>query len=42
MMSDPVFGGLGVSMVFGTISATILTLFITPLMYYLWQRGKSI
>lgn len=41
MISDPVFGGLGVSMVFGTISATILTLFITPLMYYLWQRNKS-
>jgi len=41
MMSDPVFGGLGVSMVFGTISATILTLFITPLMYYLWQNNKS-
>jgi len=40
MMFDPVFGGLGVSMVFGTISATILTLFITPLMYYLWQRNK--
>ncbi len=42
MMSDPVFGGLGVSMVFGTISATILTLFITPLMYYLWQRNKPV
>ena len=41
MMSDPVFGGLGVSMVFGTLSATVLTLFITPLMYYLWQRQKS-
>jgi len=41
MISDPVFGGLGVSMVFGTISATILTLFITPLMYYLWQRNKA-
>ncbi|MDX8413052.1 MAG: efflux RND transporter permease subunit [Mariprofundales bacterium] len=41
MISDPVFGGLGVSMVFGTISATVLTLFITPLMYYLWQRNKQ-
>jgi len=41
MMSDPVFGGLGVSMVFGTISATLLTLFITPLMYYLWQRKEA-
>ncbi|MDX8396961.1 MAG: efflux RND transporter permease subunit [Mariprofundaceae bacterium] len=40
MISDPVFGGLGVSMVFGTISATVLTLFITPLMYYLWQHNK--
>jgi len=42
MISDPVFGGLGVSMVFGTISATVLTLFITPLMYYLWQRNKPV
>jgi len=41
MISDPVFGGLGVSMAFGTIAATILTLFITPLMYYLWQKDKE-
>ncbi len=40
MISDPVFGGLGVSMAFGTLAATILTLFVTPLMYYLWQRNK--
>ena len=40
MISDPVFGGLGVSMAFGTLAATILTLFITPLMYYLWQKDK--
>lgn len=40
MISDPVFGGLGVSMAFGTLAATILTLFVTPLMYYLWQRDK--
>jgi len=41
MITDPVFGGLGVSMAFGTLAATILTLFITPLMYYLWQREKT-
>ncbi len=41
MITDPVFGGLGVSMAFGTLAATILTLFVTPLMYYLWQRGKA-
>lgn len=42
MISDPVFGGLGVSMAFGTLAATVLTLFITPLMYYLWQKGKPL
>ena len=41
MISDPVFGGLGVSMAFGTIAATILSLFVTPLMYYLWQRDAD-
>jgi multidrug efflux pump subunit AcrB len=40
MISDPVFGGLGVSMAFGTLAATVLTLFITPLMYYLWYTNK--
>jgi len=41
MITDPVFGGLGVSMAFGTLAATILTLFVTPLMYYLWQHKKA-
>jgi len=40
MITDPVFGGLGVSMAFGTLAATVLTLFVTPLMYYLWQKNK--
>jgi len=42
MIADPVFGGLGVSMAFGTLAATALTLFVTPLMYYLWQRDKPL
>jgi len=33
MISDPVFGGLGVSMAFGTVASTALTLFIVPLLY---------
>jgi len=41
MISDPVFGGLGVSMAFGTLAATILTLFIIPLIYYLWQKNDE-
>jgi multidrug efflux pump subunit AcrB len=40
MIADPVFGGLGVSMAFGTIASTILTMFVIPLLYYLWQREK--
>ncbi|MFQ5487689.1 MAG: efflux RND transporter permease subunit [Gammaproteobacteria bacterium] len=41
MISDPVFGGLGVSMAFGTFASTLLTLFVIPLIYYLWQRNAS-
>ena len=41
MISDPVFGGLGVSMAFGTFASTLLTLFVIPLIYYLWQRNKE-
>lgn len=40
MISDPVFGGLGVSMAFGAFASTLLTLFIIPLIYFLWQRNK--
>lgn len=37
MITDPVFGGLAVSLIFGTISSTILTLLVIPLMYFIWQ-----
>ncbi len=39
MITDPVFGGLAVSLIFGTFASTALTLVVIPLMYYLWQRG---
>jgi multidrug efflux pump subunit AcrB len=42
MITDPVFGGLGVSMAFGSLAATVLTLFIIPLTYYLWQKDKPL
>jgi len=38
MVTDPVFGGLAVSLIFGTFASTALTLVVIPLMYYLWQR----
>ncbi|MBI5450305.1 MAG: efflux RND transporter permease subunit [Gammaproteobacteria bacterium] len=41
LISDPVFGGLGVAMAFGTLASTLLTLFVIPLLYYLWQRNQT-
>ncbi|WP_373020442.1 efflux RND transporter permease subunit [Thiomicrorhabdus sp.] len=37
MITDPVFGGLAVSLIFGTLSSTVLTLLVIPLLYYIWQ-----
>jgi multidrug efflux pump subunit AcrB len=34
MVLDPVFGGLAVSLVFGTFASTVLTLFVIPLLYF--------
>jgi multidrug efflux pump subunit AcrB len=38
MVTDPVFGGLAIALMFGTFASTMLTLFVIPLLYYLWQR----
>ncbi len=37
MITDPVFGGLAVSLIFGTLLSTLLTLMVIPLIYYIWQ-----
>lgn len=38
MITDPVFGGLAVSLIFGTFASTALTLLVIPVLYYLWER----
>ncbi|MGA7964833.1 MAG: efflux RND transporter permease subunit, partial [Gammaproteobacteria bacterium] len=38
MVSDPVFGGLAISLIFGTLVSTVLTLFVIPLLYLAWQK----
>ncbi|MEF3192780.1 MAG: efflux RND transporter permease subunit [Halothiobacillaceae bacterium] len=38
MITDPVFGGLAVSLIFGTFASTLLTLVVIPLLYWWWQR----
>lgn len=38
MLPDPIFAGLGVSMITGAFVSTILTLLIIPLLYYFHKR----
>ncbi|MDH5387361.1 MAG: efflux RND transporter permease subunit [Gammaproteobacteria bacterium] len=35
---DPVFGGLAVSLIFGTFASTVLTLLVIPLVYLIYER----
>lgn len=34
MLADPVFGGLAISLIFGTLASTVLTLIVVPLLLY--------
>ena len=34
MISDPIFGGLAISLIYGTIISTILTVIVVPLLFY--------
>lgn len=36
MITDPVFGGLAISLIFGTVVSTTLTVFVVPILYYLY------
>ncbi|MBS1958165.1 MAG: efflux RND transporter permease subunit [Bdellovibrionales bacterium] len=40
MLSDPIFQGLAVSLMFGEIAATLLSRFAVPILYY-WFVGRS-
>lgn len=40
MLTDPVFGGLAISLIFGAFASTVLTLFVIPLLYFRWQRSR--
>jgi multidrug efflux pump subunit AcrB len=41
MLTDPVFGGLAISLIFGTLASTALTLVVVPLLLYLLLRYKD-
>ncbi|MEJ2656197.1 MAG: efflux RND transporter permease subunit [Desulfobacterales bacterium] len=38
MVTDPVFGGLAIALMFGTFASTMLTLIVIPLFYEIWQK----
>ncbi len=40
MLSDPVFSGLAISLIFGTIVSTILTLIVVPMLFYSLIRRR--
>jgi len=43
ILDDPIFNGLAISLVSGTLVATVLTLVVIPLLYYtlLARRNKE-
>ena len=41
MAFDPVFGGLAISLIYGTFASTVLTLFIIPLIYLVYERHSA-
>lgn len=41
MVSDPVFGGLAISLIFGTVVSTVLTVFVVPILYDLDAQRRA-
>jgi len=42
ILDDPIFNGLAVSLIFGILVSTVLTLVVIPLLYYAWlARGAK-
>ncbi len=40
ILSDPIFSGLAISLIFGILVSTLLTLVVIPVMYYAFMRNK--
>lgn len=41
ILFDPIFQGLAISLMGGTITSTFLTLLVVPLLYYRMMRSKT-
>jgi Cu/Ag efflux pump CusA len=42
-LDDPIFNGLAISLIFGILVSTVLTLVVIPVMYYAlyWRRNET-
>jgi multidrug efflux pump subunit AcrB len=40
ILDDPIFNGLAISLIFGIVVSTVLTLVVIPLLYYVAYRRK--
>jgi multidrug efflux pump subunit AcrB len=40
ILDDPIFNGLAISLIFGILVSTLLTLVVIPLLYYVAYRNK--
>ena len=40
ILDDPIFNGLAVSLIFGILVSTLLTLVVIPVLYYALYRGR--
>jgi multidrug efflux pump subunit AcrB len=43
ILDDPIFNGLAISLIFGILVSTLLTLVVIPVLYYAlyWRRSKA-
>ncbi|MFC3625746.1 efflux RND transporter permease subunit [Vogesella amnigena] len=41
ILDDPIFNGLAISLIFGILVSTLLTLVVIPLLYYIAFRGQA-
>jgi multidrug efflux pump subunit AcrB len=41
ILDDPIFNGLAISLIFGILISTLLTLVVIPLLYYSFRRVLS-
>lgn len=41
ILDDPIFNGLAVSLIFGILVSTVLTLLVIPVLYYAYLKRKE-